>query len=171
MSLLQERPSVVVPVVDDETGARRTLRSQIARLEHQLTVVATTAWPHLDQERGRRYCGPRVLSLGELEQVRDELAGKLSELSGRRRRLADEQADKRLTLERMLLAPAEHKWQRISAADIGEQGCKHWHVRPRLGPVGMLKGWWHVKVSSGCPLAWGPWRSLRPRSTDGKAIS
>jgi hypothetical protein len=28
-----------------------------------------------------------------------------------------------------------------------------WHVRPRLGLVGMLAGWWQVKLSSGCPLA------------------
>jgi hypothetical protein len=26
-------------------------------------------------------------------------------------------------------------------------------VRPRLGLIGMLAGWWHVKLSSGCPLA------------------
>lgn len=27
-----------------------------------------------------------------------------------------------------------------------------WQVRPRLGLIGMLAGWWHVKLSSGCPL-------------------
>jgi hypothetical protein len=26
-------------------------------------------------------------------------------------------------------------------------------VRPRLGLIGMLMGWWQVKLSSGCPLA------------------
>jgi hypothetical protein len=25
-------------------------------------------------------------------------------------------------------------------------------VRPRLGLIGMLMGWWQVKLSSGCPL-------------------
>ena len=42
---------------------------------------------------------------------------------------------------------------RISRADVGEPGCGHWHSRPRLGPLGMLMGWWRVKVSSGCPLS------------------
>ncbi len=56
-------------------------------------------------------------------------------------------------LEQMLTAPAEHKWMRISRADVGEPGCGHWHSRPRLGPLGMLMGWWRVKVSSGCPLS------------------
>jgi hypothetical protein len=44
---------------------------------------------------------------------------------------------------------------RVSNADIGEPGCKHWHVRPRLGLIGMLAGWWHVKVSSGLSLSQG----------------
>ena len=53
----------------------------------------------------------------------------------------------------MLAAPADYKWLRISRADVGEPGCGHWHSRPRLGPLGMLMGWWRVKVSSGCPLS------------------
>ena len=53
----------------------------------------------------------------------------------------------------MLTAPEKHKWLRISRADIGEPGCGHWHSRPHLGPIGMLMGWWRVKVSSGCPLS------------------
>ena len=53
----------------------------------------------------------------------------------------------------MLAAPEKHKWLRISRADVGEPGCGHWHSRPRLGPLGMLMGWWRVKVSSGCPLS------------------
>ena len=39
------------------------------------------------------------------------------------------------------------------AADLGEPGCGVWQVRPRLGIIGMLMGWWQVKLSSGCPLA------------------
>ena len=34
---------------------------------------------------------------------------------------------------------------------IGEGGCGVWEVRPRLGLIGMLSGWWQVKLSSGCP--------------------
>ena len=39
--------------------------------------------------------------------------------------------------------------------DLGEPGCGAWEVRPRLGLIGMLMGWWQVKLSSGCPLAGG----------------
>jgi len=51
--------------------------------------------------------------------------------------------------------PAGHKWIRVSNEDIGEPGCRHWHSRPRWGLLGMLKGWWRVRVSSGCPLTKG----------------
>ena len=53
----------------------------------------------------------------------------------------------------LMLDPAAHKWVRVGNEDIGEPGCKHWHVVPRLGVIGMLAGWWHVKISSGCPFA------------------
>ena len=47
--------------------------------------------------------------------------------------------------------PAAHRWERVDSAELGEPGCRHWQVRPRLGLIGMLAGWWHVKLSSGCP--------------------
>src|SRR4029453_2576015 len=59
----------------------------------------------------------------------------------------------RALLQQMIEAPAEHKWLQISRAGVGEPGCGHWHSLPRLGPIGMLMGWWRVKVSSGCPLS------------------
>jgi hypothetical protein len=68
-------------------------------------------------------------------------------------RVADRAAAKRLLVEDMLLRPRDFKWVRVSNEDLGETGCKSWHVRPRLGLIGMLAGWWHVKISSGCPLA------------------
>ena len=55
-------------------------------------------------------------------------------------------------VRRMLAAPADFKWVKVSRQDVGEPGCGHWHSRPHLGPIGMLMGWWRVKVSSGCPL-------------------
>jgi hypothetical protein len=167
MSVL-ERPvhhlPAVVPEVD-ERAARRSLREQIARLDHDLVTLATSAYPRLPLPEARpQRGGPRVLSLGELERARDELADRVRALRDTRTRLADEQAAARLTIERMLLDPGHHKWVRVTNHDIGEPGCKNWHVRPRLGLIGMLAGWWHVKVSSGCPLAGGPWRrSPRPR--------
>ena len=39
----------------------------------------------------------------------------------------------------------------VSNEDVGEPGCRDWHVRPRFGLLGMLMRWWRVIVSSGCP--------------------
>ena len=64
-----------------------------------------------------------------------------------------EQEHHRVRLERMLLAPGKHRFETVSNKQLGEGGCGVWQVRPRLGLVGMLAGWWHVKLSSGCPLA------------------
>jgi hypothetical protein len=55
----------------------------------------------------------------------------------------------------MLLDPAAHRFARVSCRELGEPGCGAWQVRPRLGLIGMLMGWWQVKLSSGCPLARG----------------
>ena len=52
-----------------------------------------------------------------------------------------------------MLEPEKHKWVRVGNEDIGERGCKHWHVRPRWGILGMMLNWWRVRISSGCPLA------------------
>ena len=68
----------------------------------------------------------------------------------------------RCRIEQMLLAPENHRWERIGNEDIGEPGCKHWHVRPRFGLLGMLLSWWRVRISSGCPLARGRGRRSRP---------
>ena len=59
----------------------------------------------------------------------------------------------RRRIEEMLLEPEKHKFVRVSNEDIGEAGCKHWHVTPRWGLLGMLMNWWRVRISSGCPLA------------------
>jgi hypothetical protein len=96
-----------------------------------------------------------LLSLGELEQVRDELAERLGRARTAIRRLADQQEAKRELLERMLLDPGAYRFARIARSEIGESGCGAWEVRPRLGLIGMLMGWWQVKLSSGCPLPGG----------------
>jgi hypothetical protein len=67
-----------------------------------------------------------------------------------------------LYLERILLDPAAHRFARVSCRDLGEPGCGVWQVRPRLGLIGMLMGWWQVKLSSGCPLATGRGHGPRP---------
>jgi hypothetical protein len=136
----------------DERAARRTLRDQIAHLEreHAAALIAARlpAGP-----AGVHISGPRLLGLGELERIRDDLAGRVADVRERAAEQGERQAEKRVLIERMLLHPGEYKWVRVSNADIGEPGCKNWHVVPRLGLVGMLAGWWHVKISSGCPLA------------------
>ena len=141
----------------DERAARGTLRDQIARFERELTTARLDARPRLQPgPPPRAMRGPRKLSLGELERVRDELAGRLAAVGDSLDAQLLRQAESRMLLERMLADPPAHKWMRISNEQLGEPGCKHFHVRPRLGPVGLLMGWWRVKISSGCPLAWGP---------------
>ena len=165
-----EHPVVLVPghsvvTEPDTAAARRSLREQIAKLEREINAAVCAAYPRLTPPPARvRRAGPRLLDLGELEQLRDDLDRGLRRLRGDAAELADRLEAARLLIERMLLAPARYKWVRVSNEDIGELGCKHWHVRPRLGLIGMLAGWWHVKISSGCPLPGGPRRTPRPRT-------
>ena len=152
-----DRPAVPAgSIVEiDERAVRRTLLNQVARLEGELASVFCATWPRTEMPHptvaGRG--GPRLLSLAELEELRDALAGRISDA---RSALSDrtwvEEQNRRL-IEEMLLDPKRYKWRRVSAEDIGERGCKHWHVRPRFGIVGMLMNWWRVVISSGCPLA------------------
>ena len=51
----------------------------------------------------------------------------------------------------MIAEPEQHKWVRSRTRTSASPGCKYWHSRPRLGLIGMLLGWWRVKISSGCP--------------------
>jgi hypothetical protein len=146
--------STPVLVTVDERAARRTLRDQIARLDRDLGAAVLAAYPRLTPAAPLpSLAGPRVLSLGELERVRDELADRLSDVRRQAAAQAERQAETRMVLDRMLLEPEHYKWVRVANSDLGQPGCKHWHVRPRLGLIGMLAGWWHVKISSGCPLA------------------
>jgi hypothetical protein len=139
----------------DERAARRTLREQIARLEAQLADCVASS---LSAKAAVPFAvagahGPRVLGIAELERVRDDLADRLAEARQALTQRGLEQERARVRLERMLLAPGEHKFARVAAAELGEGGCGVYQVRPRLGLIGMLAGWWHVKLSSGCPLA------------------
>jgi hypothetical protein len=150
------RPPVLPRTRPDERPARRTLLEQIARLEEELSQIFCSTWPRKDvfpATRPGRYGGPRILSLVELEELRDHLAERLHHA---RRALSDrtyvEEQNRRL-IEDLLLEPEKHKWVRVGNEDIGEAGCKHWHVRPRWGLLGMLLNWWRVRISSGCPLA------------------
>ncbi len=163
------RTPVLVPEVD-ERAARRSLLDQIAKLESELSALFCATYPRTGFSWDvPSHAGPRMLGLAELEEIRDRLAGRLAE---NRALLGDrtyvEERNRRL-IEAMILEPAKYKWMRIGNEDIGEPGCKYWEVRPRLGIIGMMMGWWRVKISSGCPLP-------RPRgrmvaAADGQAIS
>jgi len=142
-------------VAVDERQARLQLRRQIGRLEAELAGLFGEAFGHTEVPHRveAAAAAPRVLDLGELEAVRDRLADRIAEARKaliERRRVED---GNRELVERMLAAPEDYKWVRVSRQDLGLLGCGHWHSRPRLGPIGMLMGWWRVKVSSGCPLA------------------
>lgn len=153
--LLDRESRIALRTDGDERLARAELRRQIGRLEAQLAALFAEAFPRVRIDAAvAPVCGePRALGLGELEVIRDSLADRIAEARIRLRERAELETGNRELLGRMLAAPAEHKWLRISRADVGEPGCGHWHSRPRLGPLGMLMGWWQVKVSSGCPLS------------------
>jgi hypothetical protein len=138
----------------DERLARAELRRQIGRLELKLSRLAAEAFPRLrvDTGVGALAPAPRALDLGELERVRDDLADRVAVAEDALEDRSELETRNREALELMLARPDRYRWLRISRADVGEPGCGHWHSRPRFGLLGMLMGWWRVKISSGCPL-------------------
>lgn len=152
-----ERPSDAA-----ERAARQALKAQIARMEHELSAIVASRFPHVPPPAFAHTSaqGPRLLDLGELERSRDRLAGQLQELRARAAARAAHEQAAREQLERMKLEPGRYKFTRLPVKDLGQGGCGVWEVRPRMGLVGMLAGWWQVKLSSGCPLARGS-RSTR----------
>jgi hypothetical protein len=146
-----------------ERAARRSLHLQIAKLEREFADAFVTAYPMGGIELPVGVPGePRLLDLEELERVRDDLAERLRSARRTITERGDQESASRLLLERMLLEPAKYRFCRVSRRDLGEPRCGHWHVRPRLGLVGMFMGWWQVTLSSGCPLAGGRGLALRP---------
>ena len=141
----------------DERDARADLRRQIAAMELALARLFGSAFPR----KGIDFSvaglgGPRLLSVDELEKVRDGLAARIQEVRADLHEYAAAEEANRGLIEEMTADPASHAWVRVQNEDIGEPGCKNWHATPKWGPLGMLLGWWRVKISSGCPLAEGP---------------
>ena len=106
-------------------SARRSLREQIARLESQLPPG-----------RGRRDRGARLLTVDELERIRDDLVRRTQE---RRFTGGEEQERKRRLREEMLLDPAAYFGRSVSNAEVGEPGCTRWAC------------WFRLRISGGCP--------------------
>lgn len=152
----QYRDSVSGLVTEaDERAARRGLLDQVARLERRLAEAVVSGFPTTNVAPRLRPDpdGPRVLSLGELEALRDRLSAGVRDAHARLEAAGARHAEARLRLEALLAAPEAHRFEQVRRADLGEAGCGAYQVRPRLGIIGMLAGWWHVKLSSGCPLA------------------
>jgi len=122
VSTLLLAPETVAP----DRAVRAELRRQIARLEADLPPGPGHATAG----------GARVLSVEELERVRDDLVQKLQE---RRFTGGEEQDRKRRLCEEMLLNPKEHRGAVVRNEEIGEPGCTRWFA------------WFRVVVSGGCP--------------------
>jgi DNA-binding transcriptional regulator YhcF (GntR family) len=134
----------------DDAVARRELRRQIGRLEAQLAsyqrdidVAPATVRPS----------EPRVAGAAELEATRDALLHQLAAARAAAERRAAGERRAREVRDAIVADPAGHRWEVVSSADTGEEGCVTWEVAPRMGPLGALMRWWQVKVSGGCPLA------------------
>jgi hypothetical protein len=154
------RESRIRPTREDDALAERRvrhdLRHQIALLEKRLGELFASAFPRAGIEWGvPAVGGPRLLGVAELERVRDGLAVRLGEAQAELGRRGKIEESNRGLLESMIAAPERHRWVRVAAEDVGERSCRHWHSRPRWGILGMLMGWWRVKLSSGCPLGTG----------------
>jgi hypothetical protein len=159
----------------DERAARRALRAQVAKLERELSGIVADGFPHIAAHdigvaaRASVGCEPRadagssprvggapcLLDLERLERTRDELAGRVQMARRATAERAELETRSRELLERMKREPARYKFVRLPVRDLGEHGCGVWEVRPRMGLIGMLAGWWQVKLSSGCPLPRG----------------
>jgi DNA-binding transcriptional regulator YhcF (GntR family) len=149
-------PAEVLPDLEAETDqpvARRELRRQIAKLESDLIAYPDFA-PAVEPQTA---VGPkaRVTTVAELERDRDVLVDRVAEARIASALTTEFQEMSRIRIEELAADPAAHRWERVSNEQIGEPGCRHWHSVPRYSFLGMLLGWWRVKVSSGCPLA-GP---------------
>lgn len=150
----------------DERAARRALRAQVAKLERELSEIVVDGFPHIapptptfahaNGARERRSAGAAcLLDLAQLERTRDELAGRLQAARRATAQRVELETRARELLERMKRDPRSYKFVRLPVRDLGEHGCGVWEVRPRMGLIGMLSGWWQVKLSSGCPLPRG----------------
>jgi len=149
---LREASVLAPPSREAERAARADLRRQIGSLERALCELRVEAHP-IDLGLARiPGAQARLMRAEELESLRDTLADSLE--AGRRRlsQVRHSQSEARALIERMLADPGSYRWLRVSREEAGLAGCGHWHVLPRFGPVGLLTGWWRVKISSGCPL-------------------
>ncbi len=149
---VQVRRFKVTKSGDTEMSAKAQMRGQIGHLEQNLSgLVAGGCQAALSGREEPPSGDARLIGLKELEEERDRLVVRLqaAEAELAERREAHERS--RVLLGAITADPAAHKWIRVSNRDLGKPGCRHWHSRPRFGILGMLFGWWRVKISLGCP--------------------
>lgn len=149
-------PEVDSPTEQGARVARRALRGQIAKLEAELAAYPEEAIrAGVEEAAPEPLAGPtaRIADIGELEEVRDQLLGRLRRVRAEVKRRSGREDSARRRLDKMLEDPGAHKWEAVSNDEMGEPGCSEYRVQPAWGPVGALMNWWRVKVSSGCPLA------------------
>jgi hypothetical protein len=151
-------PEVALPAspeVADGLDVRRALRLQVARLESRLAQLAGELGRpgrSVPLPAGvRAAAGPRLLGVGELESLRDHLVARIHDAEDALTGHTDSEAQARAQVEAMLADPAAHRWEVVHREELGLPACGAYHVRPRFGLLGMLFGWWCVKLSSGCP--------------------
>jgi GntR family transcriptional regulator len=138
----------------DETVARRELRRQIGRLEAQLANYRRDL-ESPGELAAVRPSEPRIASATELERTRDALLRQLAAARAAAEQRALRERRAREVRDAIVADPAGHRWEVVSSAETGEEGCVSWEVAPRMGPLGALMRWWRVRVSGGCPPA-GP---------------
>jgi hypothetical protein len=163
-------PANGLPAIDDERAARATLRAQIGKLEIELSELLAERFPFVAAPAGSgapaapigAAAGPSIRGLGELERTRDGLAARLADLRARAALRSGHERRARELLEAMRLEPGRYRYYRVPVRDLGGTGCGVYEVRPRMGLIGMLAGWWQLTLSSGCPLERGPRFSAAP---------
>ena len=121
-ALLDIPVRVDVPVIGD-ADLRRTLRNQIARLETDLPPGKGS-----DGDQGAR-----LLTVEELERVRDGLVVQIQE-----RRFAGGERQDRARRKREEIALGIRRGS-VSNEEVGEPGCTRW------------QSWFRLTISGGCP--------------------
>jgi DNA-binding transcriptional regulator YhcF (GntR family) len=143
----EEEPAPRTP--EEERSARAALRGQIARLEAKLAPYVEVSGRSDQALAGTPQ--PRLVSIDELEEVRDALISRLKRARAEAQRTEERHGAARRWREEALADPSAHRWEYATHDDLGEPGCGRVEVRPAWGPVGALMDWWRVKMSSGCP--------------------
>ena len=144
-SAIRQRLDAAAPLAPfevevDEGAARRTLRTQIARLERELASLFATARPGDDLDwRVGTPGGPRVLDIGDLEALRDDLATRVEEIRRAQRERAEGYAGGKPRRR-------SRRWSRIPPSTSGGASPTRTSARTVASTITRRRG----SASSGC---------------------